>query len=92
LHAARHEAPCGSREKASLSPLARLFLGSPGGIAVHFVVFQDMSDVWRWRLFSKERRAIAESCGDGFPDRAKCEASLDLVRATNGGTPIEHVK
>ncbi|MBW3549675.1 MAG: DUF1508 domain-containing protein [Proteobacteria bacterium] len=46
-----------------------------------FVIYKDMQDDWRWRLFAANAEKIAES-GEGYKNRVDCIHGVRLVAAT----------
>ncbi len=53
---------------------------------MHFEVYKDKSDEWRWTLYAVNGRKIADS-GEGYNNKTDCLHGIDLVR-TSGGAAI----
>ncbi len=52
-----------------------------------FLIYRDKRGQWRWYLRARNGRKIANG-GQGYRDKAKCLAAIDLVRGASAA-PVE---
>lgn len=52
-----------------------------------FEAYRDERGEWRWRLWSVNGRKIATS-GEGYKNYIDCINAINLVKSTNGFTPV----
>ncbi len=52
-----------------------------------FYLYKDAVQQWRWTLYAANNRKIANS-GEGYHNKTDVIAAINLVRGTNGQTPI----
>jgi uncharacterized protein YegP (UPF0339 family) len=55
--------------------------------AMYFALYRDDGNRWRWTLYSKDRRKIADS-GESYGDRADALHAIFLVKGTSSATPV----
>jgi uncharacterized protein len=55
---------------------------------MHFTVYKDHANGWRWTLFAANNRKIADS-GEAYVERAGALWGIGLVVGTNSQTPIK---
>lgn len=53
-----------------------------------YLIYQDVQNLWRWRLYAANNRIIAES-GEGYWNKNDCRSAVDLV-ASSAGTPVRY--
>lgn len=54
---------------------------------LHFWVYKDTANYWRWRLYAANNRILADS-GEGYFNLMDCYAAVDLVKGTTAYTPV----
>lgn len=54
---------------------------------MRFVIYRDNARQFRWTLFAANNKRIADS-GEGYQNKADCQAGIDLVKGTNSQTPV----
>lgn len=54
---------------------------------MYFVLYKDVAQQWRWTLFAANNQKIANS-GEGYWNKADAQHGINLVRLTNGNTPV----
>lgn len=52
-----------------------------------FVLYKDSTGEWRWRLYAKNSKIIADS-GEGYVRKADALHGINLVAATANGAPV----
>jgi len=50
---------------------------------MHYQLYQDASNQWRWRLQAANSRIIANS-GEGYYNKADCLGAVTLVKGSSG--------
>jgi uncharacterized protein len=48
---------------------------------MHYVMYRDTLNEWRWTLFAANSRKIADS-GEGYRNESDCLAAIGLVKAS----------
>ncbi len=48
---------------------------------MHYVIYKDRSNQWRWTLFAANNRKIADSA-ESYWNRADCLAGVNLVKGS----------
>lgn len=56
---------------------------------MHFTIYKDKADAWRWTLYADNNRKIADS-GEGYVHKAGAEWGVNLVMGTTKSTPIKY--
>lgn len=54
---------------------------------MHFVLYRDQANQWRWTLIAANGRKLADS-GEGYHNKADCVAMINQI-AGMGGIPIK---
>ncbi len=54
---------------------------------MHFHLYRDVAQQWRWTLYATNNRKIANS-GEGYFNKADAVAAIGLVKGTNAATPV----
>lgn len=55
---------------------------------MYFKLYKDSASQWRWTLYAANHKKIADS-GEGYNNKADCESGIDLVKSTDGSTPVK---
>ena len=55
---------------------------------MHFEIYRDAADEWRWRLRDQNGQVIANS-GEGYSRLEECEYAIILVKQVSYSTPVE---
>jgi uncharacterized protein YegP (UPF0339 family) len=55
--------------------------------AMHFSLYRDLANQWRWTLYAANHRKIADS-GEAYLNKADAQHGISLVQSTNALTPI----
>lgn len=53
---------------------------------MHYLVYTDTANQWRWTLYANNNRKIANS-GEGYYNKADCLAAITLVKGS-GSAPV----
>lgn len=53
-----------------------------------FVMYRDSKDEWRWSLYSRNGRIIADS-GEGYKYRGKCRRAIERIVLQVAAAKIE---
>lgn len=54
---------------------------------MHFVLYRDHANQWRWTLYAVNNRKIADS-GESYWNKADAENGINLVKSTSYSTPV----
>lgn len=54
---------------------------------MHFVLYRDTANYWRWTLYANNNKKIADS-GEGYWNKADAQHGISLVTSTTSSTPI----
>jgi uncharacterized protein YegP (UPF0339 family) len=54
---------------------------------VHFVLYRDHANQWRWTLYAANNKKIADSA-ESYWNKVDAQHGINLVRGTNSATPI----
>ena len=54
---------------------------------MHFKIYRDTANYWRWTLYATNNKKIADS-GEGYNNKADCQAGINLAKSTNTATPV----
>jgi len=46
---------------------------------MHFVIYRDKANQWRWTLFAANNRRVADSA-EGYWNKTDCQHGIELVR------------
>ena len=57
---------------------------------MRFEKYQDSKREWRWRLKAANHEIIAVS-SEGYATERSCDHSINLVKSTDGDTPVHKV-
>jgi len=52
-----------------------------------YLIYKDVQNQWRWRLYAANNRIIANS-GDGYHDKKACLLAISLVKGS-ANSPIQ---
>lgn len=55
---------------------------------MYFKLYKDKENQWRWALHATNHKKIADS-GEGYNNKADCEAGINLVKSTSSSTPVQ---
>ena len=50
---------------------------------MHFEIYRDRADEWRWTLYAANGRKVADS-GEGYHNKGDCLHGIGLVKAAAG--------
>ena len=48
---------------------------------MHFEVYRDAANEWRWTLYASNGRKVADS-GEGYHNRADCLRGIEIVQSS----------
>jgi uncharacterized protein YegP (UPF0339 family) len=54
---------------------------------MHFVLYKDLSQQWRWTLYAANNKKIADS-GESYWNKSDAQNGINLVKGTNSATPV----
>jgi uncharacterized protein YegP (UPF0339 family) len=54
---------------------------------MHFTIYKDIANQYRWTLYAANNRKIADS-GESYWNKADAQHGIDLVKGTNSYTPV----
>jgi len=54
---------------------------------MHFVLYRDVANQWRWTLYASNKRKIADS-GEGYWNKSDAIHGIALVKNTTVTTPV----
>ena len=57
---------------------------------MQYVLYKDANSQFRWQLQAANRRVIANS-GEGYHNKTDCISAINLVRGTDGNTPLTDI-
>jgi uncharacterized protein YegP (UPF0339 family) len=54
---------------------------------MHFVLYRDNANQWRWTLYANNNKKIADS-GESYWNKADAQHGIALVMSTSTATPV----
>jgi uncharacterized protein YegP (UPF0339 family) len=54
---------------------------------MHFSLYKDAANQWRWTLYAANEKKIADS-GEAYHNKQDAIHGIDLVKGTNAATPV----
>ena len=54
---------------------------------IHFVLYRDIANQWRWTLYAANNKKIANS-GEGYLNKVDAQHGINLVKGATHATPV----